>query len=159
MATRRIVLGLDGSDGAAVARAWCVQCAPPLDAEVVAVHVLDLGPLYFGPATVAAMQPPIAEVRRDRAEMLDGWAAPLRSAGVHARTKIVDGLPAPMLDQVAVDEDADLIVVGRRGNGGFAALLLGSVPNALGAPCAPAVAHRALRLAVADPPTGPCGFA
>jgi nucleotide-binding universal stress UspA family protein len=131
MAARRIVLGVDGSIGAAAALDWCIQCAPPLDAEVIAVHVLDVGPLYFGPATIAALQPPIAQVRRDRVAMLEKWAEPLADAGVQHRTELVDGLPAPQLDQVAIDEDADLIVVGRRGTGGFAELLLGSVPHAL----------------------------
>ncbi len=131
MTTRRIVLGLDGSEGADAARAWCIQYAPSLDAEVIAVHVLDIGPLYFGPATIAALQPPIEEVRRHRARLLNEWVEPLAKAGVPYRTELVDGLPAPKLDEVALDTDAALVVVGRRGAGGFAELLLGTVPNTL----------------------------
>ena len=131
MTTRRIVVGLDGSDGAAAARDWCAVIAPLLDAEVVAVHVLDLSPLYFGPATIAALQPPIAEVNEIRRQQLADWAAPLAAAGVPCRTELVDGRPAAALERVADVEDADLVVVGRRGQGGFAELVMGSVPHAL----------------------------
>jgi Universal stress protein family len=40
MTSRRIVLGLDGSPGSEAAMQWCIEASPPLDAEVVAVHVL-----------------------------------------------------------------------------------------------------------------------
>jgi nucleotide-binding universal stress UspA family protein len=131
MPTRRIVLGLDGSQGAAAARDWCAAVAPLLDAEVVAVHVLDLSPLYFGPATIAALQPPIAEVKEIRRQQLAEWAAPLGDAGVAYRTELVDGPPAAALERIADGEEAELVVVGRRGQGGFAELVMGSVPHAL----------------------------
>ena len=41
MATRRIVVGVDGSIGAAAAVAWCAAMAPLLDADVVAVHAIE----------------------------------------------------------------------------------------------------------------------
>ena len=40
MATRHIVVGLDGSPGSEAAARWCVEMAPLLDADVVAVDVL-----------------------------------------------------------------------------------------------------------------------
>lgn len=45
MTTRRIVLGVDGSEGAASAVSWCREHAPVLDAEVIATYVIDLIPL------------------------------------------------------------------------------------------------------------------
>jgi nucleotide-binding universal stress UspA family protein len=135
MTTRRIVVGLDGSIGAAAALDWCAVFAPLLDAEVIAVHVLDLSPLYFGPATIAALQPPIAEVKEMRQQQLADWAVPLRAASVPYRTELVDGRPAAALERVAAAEDADLVVVGRRGEGGFAESVLGSVPHALAHHC------------------------
>lgn len=118
MAKRRIVLGLDGSRGADAARDWCVQYAPMLDAEVVAVHVLGVSPHYL-------------DLRQSSREALNQSVAPLRDRGIEHRTELTDGSPASTLDKFATREDADLIVVGRRGNGGFAELLLGSVANAL----------------------------
>jgi nucleotide-binding universal stress UspA family protein len=42
-----------------------------------------------------------------------------------------DGRPARVIADVADREDADLVVVGRRGRGGIAELLLGSVSHEL----------------------------
>ena len=131
MTRRQIVLGLDGSAGAAAALDWCLEYAPLLDAEIIAVHVLDFGPQYFVPATVAALQPPIGEVRAAHREMLEKWVQVLRDAGVEHRTKLATGQPAEALEKIATEQNAELIVVGRRGHGGFAELLLGSVPHAL----------------------------
>jgi nucleotide-binding universal stress UspA family protein len=83
--------------------------------------------------------------RQAAREALHEWVAPLRDQGVEHRTEVVDGSPASALDKVATRENADLIVVGRRGEGGFAELLLGSVPHAL--------AHHAHRPVVIIPAT------
>ena len=118
MARRRIILGLDGSSGADAAREWCEKYAPVLDAEVLAVHVLGFSPHY-------------AELREASWELLNESAALLRARGIEHRTELMDGSPASTLDKLATHENADLIVVGRRGSGGFAELLLGSVAHEL----------------------------
>lgn len=125
------MLGLDGSAGAAAALDWCIEYAPLLDAEIIAVHVVDFGPQYFIPATVAALQPPIEEVRTAHRDMLETWVQALRDTSVELRTKLATGKPAEALDKIATEQNAELIVVGRRGDGGFTELLLGSVPHAL----------------------------
>ncbi len=54
------------------------------------------------------------------------WCAPFTAAGVAAECHVVDGNPVQVLLNAARDHDADLIVVGSRGMGGFPELLLGS---------------------------------
>src|SRR4051794_533829 len=46
MTTRRIVVGVDGSDHSLRAVKWCAEYAQLLDAEVIAVHAIDM-PVYL----------------------------------------------------------------------------------------------------------------
>jgi nucleotide-binding universal stress UspA family protein len=126
------VLGLDGSAGSTAALEWCVRSAPTLDADVVAVFALN--PLISViPAPVLPEQAPLWEERavKEMAEELDEWCRPLRDAGVPTRACVVRGTPFEVLERIADDEDAMMIVVGRSGRGGIAEMLLGSVPHAL----------------------------
>lgn len=129
--SRRIVLGLDGSEGATRALDWCVEHAPLLDAEVVAVYVIDVA-LFVPPPS--ALTPPFTLDDHARDELraaLEDWVAPLRARDIPCRTVLTDGSPAAAIEDVAAREGADLVVVGRRGRGGFAELLLGSTPHSL----------------------------
>jgi nucleotide-binding universal stress UspA family protein len=132
MGARHIVVGLDGSAGSAAAARWCAETAPLLDADVIAVYALPLSVGVF-PPTVPIVVPVEydEETRRALADELEKWCEPLRSAGVEVRSTLVDGEPSEALMRVADDVDAALIVTGRRGRGGFAELLLGSVPHRL----------------------------
>jgi nucleotide-binding universal stress UspA family protein len=132
MSIRRIVVGVDGSPNAAHALSWTAELAHALDAEVVAVHAVD--PRLFVPAMETLGPPPPTAVSEEwyeeiRTTFEKEWVGPLRAAGVRYRTNFVDGSPALVLCDVAKDEQADLVVVGSRGRGGFAGLVLGSVSN------------------------------
>jgi nucleotide-binding universal stress UspA family protein len=131
MTTRTIVVGVDGSAGAAAAVDWAVEYAPLLDAEVVVVHSMDVT-MAAPPPTVPA--PPFViddELRAGMREALHEWCAPLRAAGVPHRAELYEGSPVGAITLLAEREGAAMIVVGRRGRGGFAELLLGSVPHSL----------------------------
>jgi nucleotide-binding universal stress UspA family protein len=130
MSIRRIVVGVDGSPNSAHALTWAAELAKALGAEVTAVHAVD--PRLFTPLIETIGPPPATAVSQEwyddlRLAFEKDWVAPLRVAGVPYRTVFADGSPALTLCDVAKDEDADLIVVGSRGRGGFAGLVLGSV--------------------------------
>ena len=130
MPAERIVLGLDGSPGAEAAVGWCAAHARRLDAEVLAVYTIP--PVLAGslPAPVLE-QGATASERPQMLAALQQWCAPIRDAGVSCDPRLVDGEPAPTIMELADEVDATLVVVGRRGLGGFARLLLGSVPHRL----------------------------
>ncbi len=129
----QIVVGVDGSEQANAALQWAVQMAKGMGSEVIAVfaispHVyLDTG---YGPATI-----PIEYDQEWRDEMKrefeNDWCKPLRDAGVSYRTVMDDGRAASVISRVADAADASVIVVGRRGRGGVAELLLGCVSHEL----------------------------
>ncbi len=132
MAKRTIVVGVDGSVGSDAAVRWCVATAPLLDAQVVVVHALP-APIHLVPPTVNA---PTAygdddAIRSGLTDTLKLWSVPLSEGNVEYETRLVDGGAAETLMRVATEVQADLLVVGRRGHGGFAELLLGSVPHTL----------------------------
>jgi nucleotide-binding universal stress UspA family protein len=128
----KIIVGVDGSEPANRAIEWCAKYAPALDAEVVAVHAIDI-PFYVPPTISSLPPPPLSP--EERAGLHDhvttAWCAPLANATVPFRVVLMDSDPALAIMQAAKAEQADLVVTGRRGRGGFAELVLGSTTYAL----------------------------
>ena len=131
-APRAIVVGADGSDGSDAAMRWCAAEASAHPARVIAVHAIP-PVVYMVPPTLTTSTSVVdpAELHRQLEDILEAWCAPLREAGVAYETHVVDGGAAQMLMEVADKAEASLVVVGRRGHGGFAELVLGSVPHRL----------------------------
>lgn len=119
--TNTIVVGVDGSPAATVALRWAVDEADRCAAELVVVHAWEYG---YGTETSS-------ETLRD---MMRVDAALVRDAAVElcrergrgpVRGELVEGQPAQAILDLA--SEADLVVVGSRGRGGFRSLLFGSV--------------------------------
>lgn len=127
----RIVVGLDGSEGAAEALEWAISLAKTHSAEIVAVHAISVTGYTTDPLGMASI--PGIDEARDAAQALfeKEWCQPLRDASVPHRMVAMDGNAAVAIKTVADRENADLIVVGTRGRGGFTELLLGSVGHQL----------------------------
>jgi nucleotide-binding universal stress UspA family protein len=133
MATRgstaiRIVVGVDGSSAGKHALEWTARMAKTLHAQVIAVYALDLPvalpdpyaiPFYLDDKWRAGLQ----------SDFENKWCRPLKTAKVPYRTILEEGRPASVILDVAQREKAELIVVGRRGRGEVAELLLGSVSH------------------------------
>jgi nucleotide-binding universal stress UspA family protein len=120
----RIVVGIDGSEPSRRALRWAVEEARLRGATVEAVHAW--APPFVGgyPYTATVFEP--AEFERAAKDLLDGVVDATDGAGLPApiERQVVEG-PAPraLLD---ASKGAALLVVGSRGRGGFAGLLLGS---------------------------------
>ncbi len=129
------MVGVDGSDEAARALTWTIDLARDLDAEVVAVHALDVNLVAYLTQQIGTrfrLSEWEAGVRRSFAEE---WCAPLMESGVHHREQVVKGDPARALAKAASRLSAELVVVGRRGRRRVSGLILGSVAAELAREC------------------------
>ncbi|MGJ7906771.1 universal stress protein [Actinopolyspora sp. H202] len=119
----RVVVGVDGSSGAEQALRWALWHAELVGGSVVAVRGWDYPELYDRP--VAG---PDAVAHRTAAALDESVARVVATDGpVPVRREVGYGHPAKVVLDGARRVDADLLVVGSRGLGGFAAALLGSV--------------------------------
>ena len=121
----RIVVGLDGSEQARAALDWAIRLARTAGAEVIAVYAAR--PVYPNAGALSKPGPDSLARAKFRTE----WCKALPKAGVRYQTFVEEGRPASVITGIADRVDADVIVVGRRGRGGVAELLLGSVSNEL----------------------------
>ena len=140
--TRRIVVGVDSSHGSRAALRWALNQARLTGATVEAVTAWQ-DPIAYGYGygwvpTLADADGIPAYAEKALAETI---AAVVGTQGqpVEVRTTVAEGPAAQVL--LAAAADADLLVVGSRGHGAFAGMLLGSVSQhcAQHAPCAVAV--------------------
>ena len=121
----RIVVGVDGSAGSRAALEWAVDQARLRQDRVEAVMVWQDPPTYLEvPATWSVDRTEIEEATRtELREAIGALGDHGVDQGVHG--VVSNGRAAPILLHRA--EGADLLVVGTRGHGGFAGVLLGSV--------------------------------
>lgn len=141
--TGTIVVGVDGSDHAERALAWAVEEAKLRGARIRLVTAWHVPVAAYGaPGFLPTVTPSLEESTRTVAEEVVAAAQERAgSAGVEAETSVRQGQAADALLEEAAG--ADLLVVGSRGHGGFAGLLLGSVSAqcAHHAPCPLVIVH------------------
>ena len=127
---KRIVVGVDGSAQSTAALRWAVRLAKRMGSQITAVYAVNM-PIYRASEYGVLFQ--FDPEWRDpmRTEFENKWCKPLTASGLRYRTVMEDGRPASVIAAVADRENADLVVVGRRGRGGVAELLLGSVSHEL----------------------------
>ncbi len=131
---RRIVFAEDGSPSAAGARELLASWPVFRNAEVRVVSVAHVQQ-HLGSGVAPTMREEARRVgeeieRETRAEherFASAAADELRASGLRADTAVPSGDPASELLAAAQAADADLIVMGTRGRGTMARLLLGSV--------------------------------
>lgn len=138
-----IVVGVDGSDAANKALRWAITEADVRGGRVVAVLAYTYLDQHHLPGE-SSFDPQYSQ--EDAEKVLDaiigGVVADMDpNDGFEIERRAVLELPAKALLEEAAD--ADLLVVGSRGRGGFKGLLLGSVSQQIvtHAPC-PVVVHR-----------------
>jgi nucleotide-binding universal stress UspA family protein len=124
----RIVVGFDGSESSRRALGWALDEARRCGAVVRLVHVWQLP--YYG-TDVLGVVPSSETLEQAARSMVDEALAEADTDGLvrPVESVVVPGSPTERL--LAEATGADAVVVGSRGRGGFAGLLLGSVSQQL----------------------------
>ena len=122
----KILLATDGSPDAQQALTYACDLALRDSAGVIVVHAFEPVPTYLGDPVEGRV---LARHVSAGEEVAEEAAAKLREAGVQVIVEVLEGPPADAILNVAEVRDCDLIVMGSRGHGALASLLLGSVSH------------------------------
>jgi nucleotide-binding universal stress UspA family protein len=141
----RVLLAVDGSAGSQQAARLVQALAWPPDTAVTLLSVVDPG-AWIPPGPNVPVEGGLVG-DHEVAAYYEGHQLDASTVLDHARltmdSKVVEGRPADAIVDEAKRIDADLVVLGSRGHGRIAALLLGSVSAAVvdRAPCSVLVAR------------------
>lgn len=143
-----VVVGVDGSDPSRVAMRWAADDAVRLGRPLRIVHAVGLGswdlPFLPAPTMMEPLREAGGQILEQAIAEARGWRPELQM------TTVLTADPPSVALRAQADEAYE-VVVGHRGRGGFASLLLGSVSlHTVGYASGPVVvvrgdAHPALR--------------
>lgn len=125
-----LVVGVDGSDHAHRALTWAMKEAAirHVRLTVLAVQEVAADAWTGNPMILPGDEEIVDKVRNAMQEAVAKIAAELGQPGPESVTlRAVQGFPAHEL--IEASRDADLVVVGSRGAGGFARLMQGSISS------------------------------
>lgn len=126
-----VVVGVDGSPVSEAALAFAFEEAAVRRAELVAVHTwIDGIPDGFSASAQTFVLDPVDVEQSEAAQLserLAGWRE--KYPDVAVQRKVLRGRPTSVL--LEESNRAQLVVLGSRGRGGFAGMLLGSTSHAL----------------------------
>jgi nucleotide-binding universal stress UspA family protein len=137
LAIGRVLVAVDSSENAQRALEAAVELARGLKAELRIAHVVYIPTLFWSMGVPGAAVPTDKiedDAERSARELVAKAAKFAKDSGVaDVREELVTDLVSPYqgIVQLAERDDADVIVIGTRGNGGFKRLLLGSVANSV----------------------------
>jgi nucleotide-binding universal stress UspA family protein len=141
----KVVVGVDGSEGSLAALRFAVSESLLREDQLEIVDAWHV-PASGGPFAAGTSSVVLAEEVAKAAEEVVANAAALarKEGGGKLQVEAVAVLASPAAELVERSKDADLIVVGSRGLGGFTGLLLGSVSHQVvhHAHCPVVVVHR-----------------
>ena len=132
---KRILLAVDGSEHAARAAKVAAELAQCIKASELRILVAyDPIPPYLGEPNLQAV---ISARLKDAQGVLQDAVKAVDNPEIDIHTEIVEGNPAEIIIDVAETRHSDVIVMGSRGLGKLAGLLLGSTSQKVvsHAPC------------------------
>ena len=128
-----LVVGVDGSASSLAALRWALdEAGRSGGGRLHVVYAWEYPIAALAPSPVGTVVPPGDEMHAAAHDALDTMLSDLKldditPPGVTVERVIGEGSPAQVILAMADEVDADLVVVGARGRGGFVGLLVGSV--------------------------------
>ncbi len=124
-------MGVDGSDNSRRALRWGLAEAARRGCPLRAVYAWYIPAVAYGDPALPVGDGP--DFEREGHEILEKVLAAVDEVpvGVEVRSVVTEGPPAVVLRDLADRDEVALVVVGSRGRGGVAGLLLGSVSQSL----------------------------
>jgi len=124
---RRILVPLDFSRHADSVLEWAAHLAKEHQSKLLLLHAYHL-PVEFQQLEGAYLPQDFwASVKAEAEQNLNRYAEPLRTQGLSVDVIVREGYPATVIEEEAIERQADLIVIGTRGLSGLKHLLLGSI--------------------------------
>jgi nucleotide-binding universal stress UspA family protein len=124
---QRILVPLDFSRHADSVLEWAAHLAKEHGSKLLLLHAYHL-PVEFQQLEGAYLPQDFwASVKAEAEQNLRRYAEPLAQQGLEVEVIVREGYPATVIEEEAIDRQADLVVIGTRGLSGLKHLLLGSI--------------------------------
>jgi nucleotide-binding universal stress UspA family protein len=126
----RIVVPTDFSTCSELAWRMARRLAAAAGGELILAHVLVETPLFAeGSVGMGQARDVYAAAEQWAQQTIERWAGTARAEGLTVRVALRTGVPHEEIVALAIDERADLVVLGTHGRGGLSRALLGSVAD------------------------------
>ena len=129
----KILLGIDGSEGSQRALQFAAQRAKASGEAIIVAYVIEWSPYSFNTPqeNEERHKRREEELKQAAASILQPAVEQLKAQSIEAQSVAKHGHAAQVMADLAEQHDAQMIVVGRRGQSGLKALLFGSVAGSL----------------------------
>ena len=122
-----LMVPVDFSEASERALDYAIELARPFGARICVVHVYQL-PVYSFPDGVFMPGAEMAvQLSTAAQKSLDALITNKGDAGVALQPLLLEGTPWEEINRVAMEQKADMIVLGTHGRRGFTRALMGSV--------------------------------
>lgn len=128
----KILVPVDGSKYALLAKRRALAIAESMNAEIVLVHVMDRIPAIIGGHAREELRD---EMKIEAQKVFDQYVPALKAKNIKYKTRIESGRPFDAICTAAKEEGCDLICLGSRGLSEVEGMLLGSVSSAILSHC------------------------
>jgi nucleotide-binding universal stress UspA family protein len=124
---KRILYATDLADGSEEGLEFSIKLARGLDASLLVAHVVQLTDgAFYGMETAAFIPEYADEIRTQAQERLNRFVALVSDGSVPIATLLADGVPYETIDRLALQYEADLIVINLQNKGRLERVVLGT---------------------------------